>query len=62
MLIRTFVLEVINNERKKIAHHEIIDPIAEQTEPVIHQVFKESKLWIYPSLRRPRFSLYCRNL
>ena len=31
MLIRTFVLKVINDERKKFTHHEIIDRIAEQT-------------------------------
>ena len=31
MLIRTFVLKVINNERKKLTHHEIIDRTAEQT-------------------------------
>ena len=28
MLIRTFVLKVINNERKTLTHREIIDPIA----------------------------------
>ena len=28
MLIRTFVLKVINNERKILTHREIIDPIA----------------------------------
>ena len=31
MLIRTFVLKVTNNERKKLTHHGIIDRIAEQT-------------------------------
>ena len=35
MLIRTFVLKVINDERKKMTHHEITDRIAEQTESVI---------------------------
>ena len=35
MLIRTFVLNVINSERKQLTHHEIIDLIAEQTELVI---------------------------
>ena len=30
MLIQTFVLKVINNERKILTHHEIIDCIAEQ--------------------------------
>ena len=43
-------------KEKKIAHHEIIDCIAEQTASVITQVCKESKLWIHPNLRRPRFS------
>ena len=56
MLIRTFVLKVINNERKKLTHHEIIDRIAEQTASVIIQVSKESKSSIHPNLRRPRFS------
>ena len=56
MLIQTFVLKVINNKRKKIIHHEIIDRIAEQTATAIIQVSKESKLRIHPNLRRPRFS------
>ena len=56
MFIRTFVLKVINNERQKLTHHEIIDSIAEQTESVITQVCKESKLWIHSILRQPRFS------
>ena len=43
MLIRTFALNVINNERKKLTHHEIIDCIAEQTASVIIQASKESK-------------------
>ena len=43
MLIRTFVIKVINNERKKLTHHEIIDCIAEQTASVIIQASKESK-------------------
>ena len=30
MFIWAFVLKVIDNERKKLAHHEIIDGIAEQ--------------------------------
>ena len=38
MLIRTFVLKVINNERKKLTHHEINDRIAEQTASGIIQV------------------------
>ena len=56
MLIRTFVLKVINNERKKLTHHEIIDRIAEQTASVIIQVSKESKFRIHPNLPRSRFS------
>ena len=57
MLIPTFILKVINPERKKLTHHEIIDRIAEQTAAVIVQVSKESKLRIHPNLRRPCFSL-----
>ena len=36
MLIRTFALKVINNEKKKkkLTHREIIDRIAEKTESV----------------------------
>ena len=56
ILIPTFVLKVIDDERKKLTHHEITDRIAEQTEFVITQVCKESKLWIHPNLQRPRFS------
>ena len=56
MPIRTFVLKLINNERKKLTHHEITDHIAQQTESVIIQVGKESKLRIHPNLRRLRFS------
>ena len=56
MLIRTFVLKIINNERKKLTHYEIIDCIAEQTEAVITQVYKESKLRIYPNLQWLCFS------
>ena len=52
MLIQTFVLKVINNERKKLTHHEIIDRIADQTASVIIQVSKELKLRIRPNLRR----------
>ena len=40
ILIRTFVLKVINNERKILTSHEIIDRIAEQIESVITQVCK----------------------
>ena len=35
IVIRTFVLKVMNNERKKLAHHEIIDCIAERAASVI---------------------------
>ena len=52
MLIRTFVLKVINNERKKLTPHEIIDCSADQTTSVIIQVSKELKLRIRPNLRR----------
>ena len=56
MLIGRFFLKVINNERKKLTNHEIIDCISEQAASVIIQVSKESKLRIHPNLRRPRFS------
>ena len=56
MLIRTFLVNVINNNNKKLTHHEIIDRIAEQTASVIIHVSKESKSSIHPNLRRPRFS------
>ena len=56
MLIQTYVLKVINNARKKITHHEVIDRIAKQTESVTTQVCKELKLWIHPNLQRSRFS------
>ena len=32
MLIRTFVLKVINNDRKTLTHNEIVDLIAEKIE------------------------------
>ena len=56
ILIRTFVVKVIYNERKKLTHHEIINCIAEQAESVIIQVGKESKLRIHLNLRRLHFS------
>ena len=56
MLILKFVLKVIDNERKKLTHHEITDRIAEQTASITIQVSKESKLRIHPNLRRSRFS------
>ena len=42
MLIRMFVLKVINNEVKNLTPHEIIDRIAEQIVLVITGVFEES--------------------
>ena len=48
MLIQTFAQKVINNERKTLIHHEIIDRIAEQIKSVIIPVCKGSKLWINP--------------
>ena len=56
MLIEIFVLNVINNERNILTHYEIIHRIAEQVVLMITQVWKESKLWIHPSLRRPSLS------
>ena len=56
MLIQTFVLKVIKNEREKSTHHDIIVCVAEETASVIIQVSKESKLRIHPNLRSPRFS------
>ena len=57
MLIKIFVIKIINKETKILTHHEIIDCMAEQIESVITQMYKESKLWIHPNLRRPGFSL-----
>ena len=42
MLIRMLVLKVINNERKILTHHEIIDRIVEQIVLLITRVCKES--------------------
>ena len=42
MLIRTFVAKIINNDRKLLTDHEIIDRTAEQIESVITQVCEES--------------------
>ena len=42
MLIQLFALKVINNERKILNRHEIIDRIAEQIVLVIIRVCKES--------------------
>ena len=50
MLIRIFVLKVINNERKNVTHHETIDCIVEHIVLVCgtygHQI---SRLLIYVS-------------
>ena len=55
MLIRTFILKVINNQIKILTDHKIVDRDAEQSESAIPQVCKESKLWIHPNLWRPSF-------
>ena len=47
MIIRRFVLKVINNVRKILTHHEIIDGIAEKIVSVITQFYKESKIGIH---------------
>ena len=66
MLIPRFVLKVINNERKNLTHHEVIDRIAQQIAFVITQMCKESRLWIHPNLRAQvshlliHLLLYCR--
>ena len=44
MLIRILVLKLINNGRRILTHHEIIDRIVEQIVLVTTQVCKESKL------------------
>ena len=56
MLIQTLIIKILNNERKRLTHYEIIDRTAEQTASVIIQVSKESRLKIHPNLRMPRFS------
>ena len=43
MLIRAFILKVINDEKNFLTHHKIIDRIVEQTVSVCN----ESKLWIH---------------
>ena len=53
MLSQTFVLKVINKERKKFTDHEIIGRIAEQNKSVITQVCKGLK---------PTFALYIYNI
>ena len=56
MLIQIFVLKVINDERKILTHHEIVDRIAEKIVLVITQVCKELKFRIRLSSRRSRLS------
>ena len=56
MLIRTFDPKIMNNDRKCLTDHEIIDRVAEQTESVITQMCRESKFCIYLNLRRPSIS------
>ena len=57
MLIRTFVLKIINNETKYLTHHEIIDCTAHELVSVIAQMCKEIKMWIHSTLQRLNFSL-----
>ena len=45
-------------KEKKLTHHEIIACIAAQTESVIIQVNKESKLRMNPNLRSPHLHLH----
>ena len=54
MLIQIFVLKVINDGRKILTPHEIVDRIAEQIVLVITQVCKELKFPIGLNLRRSR--------
>ena len=56
MLIQTFVLKIINNERKILTHHEIIDCTADKIKSVIAQMCKETKSWNHPTLQRLNFS------
>ena len=57
MLIRIFVLKVINIEKKFLTHHATIDSMTEQIESVIIQVCKKSELWAHPNLQQTTFSL-----
>ena len=57
MLIRIFVLKVINVEKKILTHHETIDSMAEQIESMIIQVCKKSELRVHPNLQQTTFSL-----
>ena len=60
-LIRTNDLKVIDNKRKILTHHEIINCTAEQIVSVITQVCKESKLLIHVNLRRSNLSFTYSN-
>ena len=57
VVIRILVLKVNNKKNFCLTHHEVIDRIAEKIESVITQVYKGTKLWIHPNLRRIIFSL-----
>ena len=58
MLIRTFVLKVINNERKKLTHHEINDRIAGQTVAGDHSREKRIKIEDSSELTEATFLIY----
>ena len=58
VFIRTFVLKVINNERKILTHHEIIDRIAEKVVSVITQLCKELKIVDSSELTVAKFLIY----
>ena len=47
ILFRRFFLKVINNERKILTHHEIIDRITQQIVLVITSELTEAKFLIY---------------
>ena len=47
ILFRRFFLKVINNERKILTHHEIIDCITQQIVLVITSELTEAKFLIY---------------
>ena len=47
ILFRMFFLKVINNERKILTHHEIIDRITQQIVLVITSELTEAKFLIY---------------
>ena len=47
-----FVLNVINIEWQSLVYPEIIYHMAEETESVITQLYKESKLWVHSKLQQ----------